>query len=96
MAALRAFAASSLGLPDVAAWDVDFVSEKLRESRYSFSSNEVKQYFPEDRVLSGMFKVVETIFGLHIREASAGTWHKDVRFFEIREQSGNLVGRFVC
>ena len=94
MAALRAFAASNLGLSDVAAWDVDFVSEKLRESRYAFSSNEVKQYFPEDRVLTGMFKVVETIFGLHIREASAGTWHKDVRFFEIREPAGNLVGRF--
>jgi oligopeptidase A len=94
MAAMRAFAASDLGLADLAAWDIDFVAEKQRQARYAISGNEVKQYFVEDRVLAGMFKVVETIFGLHIREERAGTWHKDVRFFEMREPSGSLVGRF--
>ena len=48
----------------------------------------------EDRVLEGMFKVVETIFGLHIREIDAAAWHKDVRLFEIREAEGALIGRF--
>ena len=59
--------------------------EKLREARYDFSDNEVKQYFPEDRVLAGLFKVTETIFGVHIREVPANAWHTDVRLFEIRE-----------
>jgi oligopeptidase A len=94
MAALRAFAKSELGLDEVAAWDVDYVAEKLRESRFAFSTQEVRQYFPEDRVLAGMFKVVETIFGLQIREARAEVWHRDVRFFEIRDRQGALVGRF--
>ena len=101
VAALREFANNELALPDVQAWDIEFASEKLRESRYDFSDNEVKQYFPEDRVLEGMFKVVETIFGVHIREIAANAWHKDVRLFEIREipgantaTEGTLVGRF--
>ena len=54
----------------------------------------MKQYLPENRVLAGMFKVVETIYGLHIREVRADAWHRDVRFFEIREPSGNLIGQF--
>jgi oligopeptidase A len=92
--ALRNFAKTQLGLPDLRAWDIDYASEKLRESRFAFSNNEIKQYFPEDRVLAGMFKVVETIFGLHIREVPAVAWHNDVRFFEIRETGGGLIGRF--
>ena len=94
MAAMREFARASLGLPELAAWDIEFVAEKLRESRFAFSSNDIKQYFPEDRVLAGMFKVVETIFGVHIREVPAPAWHKDVRFFEIRDHGGDLVGSF--
>ena len=94
VAALREFARAELDLPDLQAWDIDYASEKLRESRFAFSSNEIKQYFPEDRVLAGMFKVVETIFGLHIRETPVAAWHKDVRLFEIRETGGALVGRF--
>jgi len=94
MAALREFARAELGLDDVAAWDVEYVAERLRESRYAFSAQEVRRYFPEDRVLAGMFKVVETIFGVHIREARAAAWHRDVRFFEVRDAQGALVGRF--
>ena len=71
MAELKQFARDELGLPDLAAWDLPYVSEKLREARYSFSDQEVKQYFPEDRVLAGMFRVVETIFGVTIRESKA-------------------------
>jgi oligopeptidase A len=94
VAALRDFAKAELGLAGLQAWDIDYASEKLRESRFAFSNNEIKQYFPEGRVLAGMFKVVETIFGLHIREVQAAAWHKDVRLFEIRESGGGLVGRF--
>jgi oligopeptidase A len=94
MDALTAFARSELGLPMLMPWDLAFASEKLREARYSFSDQEVKQYFPEDRVLSGMFGVVETIFGVSITQASAETWHPDVRFFDVRDGRGDLVGQF--
>jgi oligopeptidase A len=94
IAELSAFARESLGLSRFAAWDIPYVSEKLREARYSFSDQEVKQYFPEDRVLSGMFRVVETVFGVRIGEASAPAWHPSVRFFDVRDATGTLIGQF--
>jgi oligopeptidase A len=94
LADLRAFAKAELGLPELAAWDIAYASEKLREARYSYSEQEVKQYFPEDRVLSGMFGVVETIFGVSIREARAPTWHPAVRFFDVTDRGDALVGQF--
>jgi oligopeptidase A len=93
-AELAAFAREELRLPDLAAWDVPYASEKLRQSRYSFSEQEVKQYFPEDRVLAGMFRVVETLFGVHIREGAAAVWHPSVRFFDVLDRAGALVGQF--
>ena len=71
-----------------------YASEKLREQRYAFSEQEVKQYFPEDAVLPGMFKLVETLYGLQIKPAKAPVWHDDVRFFDIRNQQDQLVGQF--
>ena len=94
MEELRAFARDELNLADVRACDVPYVSEKLRQRRYSFSDQEVKQYFAEDQVLAGMFRVVETIYGLAIREARAETYHPTVRFFEISDGAGALVGHF--
>jgi oligopeptidase A len=94
MAELAAFARAELGLDALAAWDIPHASEKLRQSRYSFSDQEVKQYFPEDRVLAGMFRVVETIFGVQIRESSAPAWHPTVRFFDVRDAAQTLVGQF--
>jgi oligopeptidase A len=94
IAELSEFAREKLALPQLAAWDLPYVSEKLRQSRYSFSEQEVKQYFPEDRVLAGMFRVVVALFGLDIREGNAATWHSDVRFFDVLDRSGALVGQF--
>jgi oligopeptidase A len=91
---LREFARSELNLADIRACDVAYVSEKLRQKRYSFSDQEVKQYFPEDEVLAGMFRVVETIYGIRIRPGRAETWHPTVRFFEIFDGAGGLVGQF--
>ena len=93
-AELIAFARDELGIADPQAWDLAFASEKLREKRYAFSEQEVKQYFPEERVLAGLFKLVETIFGVAIGEAPAVTWHPDVRFFDIRDRDGALIGQF--
>ncbi|MBM3372265.1 MAG: M3 family metallopeptidase [Betaproteobacteria bacterium] len=91
---LRDFARKELGMTALEAWDIAYVSEKLRAARYAFSENEVKQYFPETTVLPGMFKVVETLFGLTINPTEAPTWHPDVRFFSIRDKAGALVGQF--
>jgi oligopeptidase A len=88
------FASAELGLDQLEAWDLAYASEKLRASRYSFSDQEVKQYFPETRVLPGMFKVVETLYGLKIGPAQAPVWHPDVRFYSITDRAGGLVGQF--
>ena len=94
MAELRAFAREELGIDELQSWDVAFASEKLRAARYAFSDQELKQYFPEERALAGLFRVVETIFGLTITEAKAPVWHEDVRFWQARAKDGALVGQF--
>jgi oligopeptidase A len=94
MSQLRAFARERLGLSDLALWDIAYASEKLRQEQYSFSDLEVKAYFPEDRVLAGMFRVVETIFAASVRPASAPVWHPSVRFFDVLDRAGSIVGQF--
>ena len=88
------FARTELGLAKLEAWDLAFASERLRLKRYAFSDQEVKQYFPETRVLPGMFKLVETLYGLRIEPATGPTWHPSVRFYAIRDRAGQLVGEF--
>ena len=94
IAELRDFAAKHLGIADLQPWDVSYASEKLREQRYSYSEQELKQYFSEPRVLAGLFKVIETLFAVAIREETAPVWHPDVRFFRIENLRGQLVGEF--
>src|SRR3569623_1943419 len=91
---LKAFARDELGYETLEAWDTSYVSEKLSVARYSFSDQEVKQYFPEPRVLAGLFKLVETLYGLHIREDSAPVWHPDVKFYTLTDHAGQRVGQF--
>ena len=93
-AQLKSFAAEELGLPELQAWDMAYASEKLRARRYAFSDQEVKQYFPEPKVIEGMFRVVESIYGLSISEDKAETWDPAVRFFRITGANGMLIGRF--
>ena len=94
VAEMREFARGPLGLDALQAWDVAFVSEKLRQRQFDFSDHEVKQYFPQDRVVPGMFRLVEALYGVRIAEASAPRWHEDVRFFEIRNSDAEPIGRF--
>ena len=94
MAELREFARRSLGLAELHSWDIGYVSEKLREKRYAFSEQEVKAYFPEDSVLTGMFKLIETLYGLTIQTGSAPVWHETVRFFDILNAEGQRIGQF--
>jgi oligopeptidase A len=94
MADLRAFAQEELGLTGpLNAWDVPYLSEKLKEARYSFSEQEVKQYFTAPKVMTGLFKIIETLFEVHIREDQAPVWHPAVAFYRI-ERDGQLVGQF--
>ena len=93
-AELKAFAAAELGLADLKSWDLAYASEKLRVQRYAFSEQEVKQYFPEPRVLEGLFGLIESLYGVKIAPDTAETWHPDVRFFRIADRDGVLVGQF--
>ena len=93
LAELREFARTELDMPELAAWDMAYVSEKLKERRYAFSDQEVKQYFTEPKVLEGLFRIVETLFEVSIRRDEAPVWHPSVRFFRI-ERAGQLVGQF--
>jgi oligopeptidase A len=94
MQELREFARAELNLSEVRAADVSYVSEKLRQQRYSFSDQEVKQYFPEEQVIAGMFRVVETLYGVRIRAGAAQTYHPSVRFYEITDAGGARIGQF--
>jgi oligopeptidase A len=93
-AELEAFAKGELGVTDLNAWDVNYASEKLREKRYAFSDQVLKQYFPEPQVLAGLFRVIETIYGVEIAPGTAASWHRDVRFFDVRNKDGSLKGQF--
>jgi len=94
MAELKEFAARELALPDLQAWDVSYASEKLRQARYAYAEQELKQYFPEPRVLAGLFEVIETLFSVVIHEDEAPVWHRDVKFYRIESSEGELLGQF--
>ena len=99
LAQLRAFAAEQLDLRDLQPWDMHYASEKLKEARYAFSEQEVKQYFTEPRVLDGLFRLIETLFDVRIRPDTAPVWHDSVRFYRIERSGGagepaRLVGQF--
>ena len=94
VADLRIFARHELGLETIEAWDVAYVSEKLLQARYAFSEQEVKQYFTENKVLAGLFSVIEELFGVCLKPDHAPVWHEDVRFFRIETPDGELVGQF--
>ena len=93
-AELEAFAREHLGLDTVEAWDLAYASEKLKQARYSFSAQEVKQYFTEPAVLKGLFGVIGDLYGLRVEQDAAPTWHTDVRFYRLMDGDGTLVGQF--
>ncbi len=92
--ALSTFARERLALDRLEAWDIGWASEKLRLERYAFSEQEVKQYFPEPHVLPGLFRLVETLYGIRITPGEAAPWNPDVRFFDVHDRSGALIGQF--
>jgi oligopeptidase A len=93
VAELRDFAGRELGMDTLESWDLAWASEKLKQARYAFSDEEVKQYFPEHKVMSGLFKVIESLFSVRIEPDAAAVWDPTVRLYRIVRQ-GELVGRF--
>ena len=92
---LKVFANETANMTELEAWDVTYFAEKLRQQRYSISQEELKPYFPENKVVSGLFSVVSRLYGLDIKERKdVDVWHKDVRFFEIFDAQGELRGQF--
>lgn len=95
LAELQTYARDQYGVATLEAWDIAYFGEKLREQRYAFSQEDLKPYFPVNRVLHGMFDVVRRLFDIRITEADpVETWHPDVRFFEIRDAHRELRGQF--
>jgi len=103
VAELRQFAAEQLHMNDPQPWDWTYIGEKLKEARYAFSEQEVKQYFTAPKVLAGLFKIVETLFEVSIRRDTAPVWHPAVEFYRIERQTDarrerglapELVGQF--
>ncbi len=93
-AELEAFARDELGMAALEAWDLAFAAEKLKQARYSYSEQDVKQYFTEPKVLDGLFSVIRSLYGLAVQPDSAPVWHPDVRFFRVVDAQGALVGQF--
>ncbi|MCL1051307.1 oligopeptidase A [Shewanella abyssi] len=92
---LKYFAASEYSATDLAAWDLSFYAEKLKHHRYEISQELLRPYFPEDKVLSGLFYTVSRLFGLKVEEQKEfDSWHKDVRFFHISDSNGEHRGSF--
>ena len=100
LAELREFARAELGIADLQAWDMAFAAERLKEKRYAFSDQEIKPYFVQERVLDGLFRIVETLFEVRIRPDEAPVWHPSVRFFRIERPAASgdaapeLIGQF--
>ncbi|MCG7940494.1 MAG: oligopeptidase A [Candidatus Thiodiazotropha lotti] len=95
LADLTQFARENYGIDHLEAWDIGYYSEKLRQHRHAISQEELKPYFPETRVIPGMFAVVERLYGIRIQSVEGvDTWHPDVRFYEIRDMQNQLRGQF--
>ena len=92
LAELTAYATGELGLDSLQPWDVAYASERLRESRYAYSEDEVRQYFTEPRVLAGLFDVIQTLFGVRLTETPVSSWHGDVRGVRVESPEGALIG----
>ncbi|MEN8219252.1 MAG: oligopeptidase A [Pseudomonadota bacterium] len=92
---LQAFAKEHFGVETLEMWDVPYYSEKLRQHRYDISQEMLRPYFPLPKVLEGLFGVVQRLYGLSIQQHNGvDTWHPDVQFFDIYDESGELRGQF--
>lgn len=90
-AEIKAFARENLNIEDPQSWDLSYAAEKLRQVKYAFSETEVKKYFPISKVLAGLFAQIKKLYGIELAEKTVPVWHKDVRYFELK-QDGQTIG----
>ncbi|MDB4040070.1 M3 family metallopeptidase [Methylophilaceae bacterium] len=83
-----------VGIKNIEAWDIAYLSEKIKEDRFNYSEQEIKNYFPDYKVIEGLFKVVESIYGICIHKEITEIWHKDVTFYKIKNKSNKIIGYF--
>ncbi len=92
---VRTFAGNQYGISNLQAWDIGYYSEKLRQRKYAISQEELKPYFPEPRVINGLFAIVQRLYGLQIKAVEGiDRWHDDVHFYRIHDAAGELRGEF--
>ncbi len=95
LAELREFASEQYGLHDLQSWDIGYFAEKMRQHHFQLSQEEVRAYFPAEQAISGLFAVVEKLYGLRITEITGfDSWHEDVKFYQINDKDGQERGRF--
>ncbi|CAI1135901.1 TPA: oligopeptidase A [Serratia marcescens] len=95
LAQLRAFAKQHYGVDELDAWDITYYGEKQKQHLFSISDEQLRPYFPEQRVVEGLFEVVKRIYGITAKERKdVETWHPDVRFFDLFDADGELRGSF--
>jgi oligopeptidase A len=94
-AELSHFARQKYGIEHLEAWDIAYFTEKLRQHKFTLSEEELRIYFPEEHVLTGLFTITQRLFGMSVKEIpNAEVWHNDVRFFEIYDSENNVRGQF--
>ncbi|CUZ74367.1 TPA: oligopeptidase A [Serratia marcescens] len=95
LAQLRAFAKQHYDVDELEAWDITYYGEKQKQHLFSISDEQLRPYFPEQRVVEGLFEVVKRIYGITAKERKdVETWHPDVRFFDLFAADGELRGSF--
>lgn len=92
---LKAFAKAHCEIDDLQPWDVAFVSERLRQSEYDYSEDEVKQYFTQTNVLTGLFDIVQQVFQVRLLPATVSAWHPDVQAFDVADVNGGFLGQLI-
>lgn len=94
-AELADFARDEYGMTDLQPWDIAYYSEKLREAKYAFSEEEVRQYFPADKVLAGLFSLIERLYGIHFVAQKRPVWHSDVHYFALQKEGETIGGVYL-
>ena len=95
VAELRDYASAEFGAEDLEPWDFAFYAEKLKQHRYSISDEQLRPYFPEQKVVAGLFEVLKRVFGMDVKERTGvDTWHESVKFYDIFDAQGELRGSF--
>ena len=92
---LKNYCEKEFGVTELAPWDISFYSEKQKQHLYAINDEELRPYFPEDRVILGLFELIKRIFNIRaVERFGVDTWHKDVRFFDLIDEKDQVRGSF--